>query len=82
MQRYLTRNWKLSKGLAWDEDEPVEGGEAGPGRPATADSIGRLMEKVKLDRAPTVGKEVGPSAIGNGELDEKRSPAVFTLPEE
>jgi hypothetical protein len=83
MQRYLTRNWKLSKGLVWDEDEQADGRGRRPGRPATADSIGSLMEKVKLDRTPTMeGEEEVELVVDNGELGEKRTAAAFTLGEE
>jgi hypothetical protein len=78
MQRYLTRNYHLSRGLPWDED-----GENGDSqRPGTANSIGHVLENVKLDRTPTMEKKV---ELGYFELDEKlteRRPApAFTLPE-
>jgi hypothetical protein len=74
MRRYLTRNYHLSRGLPWDGDE-----NSGDQRPDTADSIGALLEKVKLDRTPTLENEV---ELGYAELGEKRSTAAFTLPEE
>jgi Ran GTPase-activating protein (RanGAP) involved in mRNA processing and transport len=79
MQRYLTRNYHLSRGLPWDEGDD----NANSQRPDTADSTRHLLEKVKLDRTPTMEKEV---ELGYVELDEKlaekRPPAAFTLPEE
>ena len=79
MQRYLTRNSHLANGLPWNEGDDNDDSQ----RPNTADSIGHLLEKVKLDRTPTVEKEV---ELGYVELDEKmagkRPSAAFTLPEE
>ncbi len=79
MQRYLARNYHLANGLPWDDDNE----EAGLERPMSADSITRVLEKVRLDRTPTMEKEV---ELGYVDLDEKKSeiraPATFTLPEE
>jgi hypothetical protein len=79
MQSYLARNWKLAKGLAGDEDEQADGGR--PGRPATADSIGSLMEKVRLD-VNRGGEEGTEAVVDNGELGGKRTVTAFTLLEE
>jgi hypothetical protein len=79
MQRYLTRNNHLARGLPWHEGDE----NADSQRPNSVGSIGHLLEKVKLDRTPTMEKEV---EVGCVELDvktaEKRHPAAFTLPEE
>ena len=79
MQRYLTRNYHLAKGLPWDEGNE----HADSQRPDSTGSIGQLLEKVKLDRTPTMEKEV---ELGCVELDEKtsqkRPSAAFSLPDE
>jgi hypothetical protein len=79
MQRYLTRNNHLARGLPWHEgDENIDSQ-----RPGSVGPIGHLLDKVKDDRTPTMEKEV---ELGCVELDvkmaEKRHPAAFTLPEE
>ena len=54
MQTYLQRNYHLANGLPWDEAAEKEVAD----RPATADSIGRLWEKIALEMTPTAEKEV------------------------
>jgi hypothetical protein len=54
MQRYLMRNNHLARGLPWhDGDENIDSQ-----RPDSVGSIGHLLDKVKLDRTPTMEKEV------------------------
>jgi len=52
MQRYLLRNYNLAHGV------PVEGDFENE-RPVTAQSLGDFLEAVKLDRTPTLEKQVG-----------------------
>ncbi|KAF2446188.1 RNI-like protein [Karstenula rhodostoma CBS 690.94] len=67
LQQYLQRNYNLAHGVpaALDvDDEEFE-------RPDTATSLGRLIEKVQLERTPTIEKDVqlgggGPPAIHDG----------------
>ena len=79
MQRYLTRNHQLAKGLPWDETKENSDYQ----RPDSTGSIGQLLEKVKLDRTPTMEKEV---ELGYVEFDEKmpakRPEKAFCLPDE
>ena len=64
MQRYLLRNHNIAHGL------PIEGEEVEE-RPTTARSLEEFLESVRLDRTPTLEKEVG---LGLGlDLNEKSS---------
>lgn len=77
MQKYLFRNYCRAQGLPSDGDT-TQGGWSP--RPGTADSLTKVLERVKLDRTPTVER---PSTVNY--MDEKlgeRSPLVFHLPED
>ena len=79
LQTYLHRNRCLSQGLPW-EDSSQHGATNENHRPSTAESLGKMLDRVRLDRTPTTGK-----GIGLDYMDEKPSeqhPMVFQFPEE
>lgn len=50
LQTYLQRNYRLANGLPWDEQNmSIE-----VDRPDTAESLGTMLERVQLDRTPTL----------------------------
>lgn len=59
MQSYLARNMRIAQGLPEGEVSSVP-------RPQTAESLGDVLRKAKLDSTPTLEKE-----IGLGIMDEK-----------
>jgi Ran GTPase-activating protein (RanGAP) involved in mRNA processing and transport len=59
LHRYLERNLNVAQGIPTPQGEAEEVVE----RPATASSLSGLLETVKLDRTPTLEKEVG---LGDG----------------
>ncbi|OAG05737.1 leucine rich repeat protein-like protein [Paraphaeosphaeria sporulosa] len=70
LQQYLQRNYNLANGIptALDvDDEEFE-------RPGTATSLGRLVEKVQIERTPTAEKDV---QLGGGD-SAAPAPAVQT----
>ena len=66
-QAYLRRNYHLAHGLPLSEEE-MEPSTAE--RPDTAESISALLEKVKMDRTPTMEKEVQLGADFTDEPDD------------
>ena len=79
MQSYLSRNFHLAHGLPWEE-------EAGSiHRPQTAESLGDVLRNVKLDRTPTLEKELGGLGISDGvktDLTPTKRPVEFSLPQD
>ena len=70
LERYLLRNYQLSSGMHWSDHDD--------GRPQTADSLGKLLARVKLDRTPTLERTISPLDF---DLHEKNT-MVFSLPED
>jgi hypothetical protein len=65
LHRYLGRNANLAHGIPTPQEDETE-------RPGTSNSLGRLLEKVTLDRTPTLEKEIelgGPGLIVTEDLD-------------
>jgi hypothetical protein len=54
LQQYLTRNWNIKNGVPTELDVDEEQFE----RSDTATSLGRIVDKVRLERTPTVEKEL------------------------
>ena len=78
MESYLVRNHHLANGLPWGDWETSENQ-----RPRTAETLGDVLRKVKLDSTPTLEKEVGLGWLNEKtDLTPKKSPVSFNLPEE
>lgn len=89
MQSYLSRNFRLTQGLPASD----EGANSENHRPHTAESLGEVLRRVKLDSTPTMEKELG-LGLGMAWLSDEKAADVnvstnvntrkstFTLPEE
>lgn len=78
MQKYLYRNYCLARGDVWQDDGTGEHSDAKSG--AAGDSMAQILQKVKLDRTPTVDN---PSI--SDYLDEKlgiKKNLVFPMPDD
>ena len=77
MQKYLFRNYCLSQGVPYEDDGAVEGGSRQT--TASGDSSAQTLERVQLDRTPTMAI---PSAFSY--IDEKlggQGKLMFQMPE-
>lgn len=77
LHQYLARNHQVRMGAAWPDGNVEED----DGRPATAESLGQLLARVRLDRTPLAD-------LVNSPLDMTEEPcpvrnsAVFTFPDD
>ncbi|KAL4918016.1 hypothetical protein BDW62DRAFT_182188 [Aspergillus aurantiobrunneus] len=62
LRRYLFRNFNLVNGIGKDEIDPTADGAASDGRPATAASLGTMLEQLKLDVTLSTNEIQSPSS--------------------
>ncbi|KAL4801682.1 hypothetical protein BDV18DRAFT_164727 [Aspergillus unguis] len=62
LRRYLFRNFNLVNGVEKDEVNPVDDDAASDGRPATAASLGTMLEQLKLDVSLSANEVKPPSS--------------------
>jgi len=79
LQQYLLRNYQLVSGLSWEELDKTKAGT----RPATADSLGKMLAQVHFDQRSSIDRTASPEEMYDEkhDLNEKRA-MVFTLPED
>lgn len=62
LRRYLFRNFNLVNGVGKDETDPTGDDSASDGRPATAASLGTMLEQLKLDVTLSANEVQSPSS--------------------
>jgi hypothetical protein len=78
MHRHLTRNYHIAHGLPWRDDETSENRS-----PRAAETLGEVLNSVKLDSTPTLEKELGLGWLdGKVDITPKKAPVSFSLPAE
>jgi hypothetical protein len=90
LQSYLQRNYCRANGLPWGDERDLNL-EAGGGvrvelpRPETAESLNTMLQKVQLDRTPTLERSQSQGFGWEENVGEQRkgsAEAKFTLPED
>ncbi|KAL3480652.1 hypothetical protein BJX99DRAFT_219997 [Aspergillus californicus] len=61
LRRYLFRNYNLAGGMNEDGIDPTDDDAASDGRPATAASLGTMLEQIKLDVTLSASEVQSPS---------------------
>jgi hypothetical protein len=89
LQTYLQRNYHIANDLPWDGEQKTGSGSSSDliPRPETAESLGTMLEKVQLDRTPTLersesyfGEKLGDHRTGGVAV--AAATATFTLPDD
>ncbi|KAL4926478.1 uncharacterized protein BDV17DRAFT_153025 [Aspergillus undulatus] len=62
LRRYLFRNFNQASGIAKDETDPTGDDDASDGRPATAASLGTMLQQLKLDVTLSTNEVQQPSS--------------------